>query len=348
MTPLYKRPSKHSNSMTPFFSIVIPTYNGLSSRIEACFDAIWKQPLDAALYEVICVDNGSTDGTRAWLETQTAEHDNLHVVFNKENIWQGGSKNVGAAMAQGKYILFLDCDDYFHPGSLLRMYEFLKDKDLDVFVSDSAYQFVGHESNKLQLHLRFREQSDLVTFVRRNGWTIAPWRLALRRDFYQGTGVTFMEKTRIEDVDWAIQVLYYAKTIQYQPILLVHYNKGESGITDNMYRNKEGLKANIEAGNRTYGHAMNLYKGHPLQGRVIALAQSYYNFSCKYLLGMACSLKEKKAMVDRIPQTEGAPFLVRMAKRCPWLYCVCSQISIPFFRGLRYIHRRRTAKQFEN
>lgn len=348
MTPSSRRQSTRLNSMTPFFSIVIPTYNGLSSRIEACFESIWNQPIDTSLYEVICVDNGSTDGTREWLTAQAEKYGNLHIVFNKENIWQGGSKNVGAAMAQGKYILFLDCDDYFHKGSLLQMYDFLKDKDLDVFVSDSAYQFVGHESNKLQLNLPFREASDLVTFVQKNGWTIAPWRLALKREFYAGTGVKFMEKTRIEDVDWAIQVLFHAQSIQYQPILLVHYNKGESGITDNMYRNKEGLKANIEAGNRTYQHAMNLYHGHPLQRNVVALAQSYYNFSCKYLLGMACPLKEKKAMVDRIPVTQGAPLLVRMAKSCPWLYCIGSQLSIPFFRGLRYLHRRRTAKQFED
>ena len=334
--------------MLPFFSIVIPTYNGLSSRIEECFQSIWKQSLACDLYEVICVDNGSTDGTRDYLKKEEQAHTNLQVVFNVENIWQGGSKNVGASLAKGKYILFLDCDDYFHQGSLQKMYDFLNDKQLDVFVSDSAYQFVGHESNKLQLNLPFREESDIVTFVQKNGWTIAPWRLALNREFYLSTGVQFKEKTRIEDVDWAVQVLYYAKSIQYQPILLVHYNKGESGITDNMYRNKLGLVANIEAGNRTYHHALSLYENSPLRGKVVSLAQSYYNFSCKYLLGMACSLKEKKAMVDLICDTNNPPFLVRFAKKSPWIYCVVSQISIPFFRALRYIHRVRTAKKFED
>lgn len=61
----------------PFFSIVIPVYNGLTLGLPKCLDSIWRQPLDKSIYEVICVDDCSTDGTRAWLWEQTASHDNL-------------------------------------------------------------------------------------------------------------------------------------------------------------------------------------------------------------------------------------------------------------------------------
>lgn len=49
--------------MNPFFSIVIPVYNGLSHDLPVCLDSIWNQPLSKNLYEVICVDDCSTDDT---------------------------------------------------------------------------------------------------------------------------------------------------------------------------------------------------------------------------------------------------------------------------------------------
>ncbi len=75
---------------TPFFSIVIPVYNGLTHDLPICLDSIWNQPLDKELYEVICVDDCSTDNTRAWLKEQKELHKNLHIIENQVNIRQGG------------------------------------------------------------------------------------------------------------------------------------------------------------------------------------------------------------------------------------------------------------------
>ena len=74
----------------PFLSIIIPVYNGLSHDLSTCLDSIWSQPLDKNLYEVICVDDCSTDDTRAWLHQQKGTRPNLYVVENEINIRQGG------------------------------------------------------------------------------------------------------------------------------------------------------------------------------------------------------------------------------------------------------------------
>ena len=70
----------------PFFSIIIPVYNGVSNDLPVCLDSIWKQSLDKRLYEVICIDDCSTDNTRQWLKEQQKEHDNLVVIENEKNI----------------------------------------------------------------------------------------------------------------------------------------------------------------------------------------------------------------------------------------------------------------------
>lgn len=82
----------------PFFSIIIPVYNGLSHDLPVCLNSIWQQPLDESLYEVICVDDCSVDGTREWLDEQQQEHGNLRVIRNEINIRQGGGRNRGMRM----------------------------------------------------------------------------------------------------------------------------------------------------------------------------------------------------------------------------------------------------------
>lgn len=74
----------------PFFSIIIPVYNGVTMGLSRCLDSIWSQPLDGTLYEVICVDDCSTDDTREWLRGQERLHANLRVFENEKNIRQGG------------------------------------------------------------------------------------------------------------------------------------------------------------------------------------------------------------------------------------------------------------------
>lgn len=76
----------------PYFSIIIPVYNGLSHELPICLDSIWNQPLDKELYEVICVDDCSTDHTREWLDKETEVHPNLKVIKNNINIRQGGGE----------------------------------------------------------------------------------------------------------------------------------------------------------------------------------------------------------------------------------------------------------------
>ena len=98
-------------------SIVIPIFNG-AKHITNCLNSIWAQELCADDYEVICVDDCSTDNTVEVLNNINKEHQNLKVVKNKTNRRAGGSRNHGVLEARGKYIYFIDADDYFHEKAL--------------------------------------------------------------------------------------------------------------------------------------------------------------------------------------------------------------------------------------
>ncbi len=110
-----------------FFSIVIPTYNRLSI-LRKSLQALEQQKLDKNLisgYEVIVVDDGSTDGTLSWLEQ---EKSNLtHVRSLAQNhAGPGSARNLGVEKAQGEWIIFIDSDLVVTPNFLQAHAEVLR------------------------------------------------------------------------------------------------------------------------------------------------------------------------------------------------------------------------------
>lgn len=329
----------------PFFSIIIPIYNGISNDLPNCLNSIWEQSLDKELYEVICIDDCSTDTTRQWLKQQQKIYDNLFVIENEQNIRQGASRNKGVKVAKGKYILFIDCDDYFHKESITKVYEFIKDKNLDILVTDSAYQFKNYPHDNLQLNLPYKDLCDGETFVEKNGFAIAPWRLCFNKEFYTNNNIEFVEKTRVEDVDWGVKMMFYAKTIQYQPILLIHYIKGEKGTSDTMYKNIVTLTDNFDAANRVIDIANTLYIKSKNRQAAICLADSYYNRTTSYLLGLFSSIRTKKEIIKHINYNNSKSKLVKFATKYPTIFAILSNCTVPIFRITRYVRRKQTAKK---
>uniref|UniRef100_UPI00131DA3F1 glycosyltransferase family 2 protein n=1 Tax=Thaumasiovibrio occultus TaxID=1891184 RepID=UPI00131DA3F1 len=99
------------------FSVIIPVYNG-EDFIRRCLDSIVSQSCSVE-YEVIVVDDASTDNTAVLLSKYASEFDGyVQVVTHEENKRQGGARNTGLDIARGKYILFLDADDWLELDAL--------------------------------------------------------------------------------------------------------------------------------------------------------------------------------------------------------------------------------------
>lgn len=99
-----------------FLSIVIPVYN-TAAYLRKCLDSILVQ--DENDYEIILVDDGSTDGICPGIcDEYKARYPHIVNLIHKENGGQGSARNVGIRLAGGDYICFLDSDDYLLQGSL--------------------------------------------------------------------------------------------------------------------------------------------------------------------------------------------------------------------------------------
>ena len=112
-------------------SIIIPAYN-MEDYLGKCLDSVIGTAGD---YEIIVVNDGSTDGTQAVAEAYRARQPALIRVIRTENGGLGAARNVGMDAARGEYLLFLDSDDYLAEGALPEMLDVLK-QDLDMCIFD--------------------------------------------------------------------------------------------------------------------------------------------------------------------------------------------------------------------
>ncbi|MCY7750382.1 (poly)ribitol-phosphate teichoic acid beta-D-glucosyltransferase TarQ [Bacillus inaquosorum] len=113
-------------------SIVIPVYNS-EDLISECLDSLVNQTMPKEDYEIICVDDKSTDSSLDILNQYKKKYDNIVVVERTVNSGgPGAPRNDAIKIAQGEYILFVDSDDYIGNEALLRWYNFSKENQSDI------------------------------------------------------------------------------------------------------------------------------------------------------------------------------------------------------------------------
>ena len=95
-------------------SFIVPFYN-VEPYIEECVRSLYAQDIPQEEYEVICVDDCSPDGSRAIVERLQKEYPTLRLLIHTENKRQGGARNTGMRESNGKYVWFVDADDYIQP-----------------------------------------------------------------------------------------------------------------------------------------------------------------------------------------------------------------------------------------
>ena len=78
---------------------------------------------------------------------------------------------------------------------------------------------------------------------------------------------------------------------------------------------------------------------------IIKLADNYYNFTCKYMLGMFSSIKSKKEIINLIKLKHSSHRTVKFATNYPTIFAILSNCTVPIFRIARYIRRKQTAKR---
>jgi glycosyltransferase involved in cell wall biosynthesis len=165
----------------PTFSVIIPTYNRLS-LLKLTLESVWRQTFTD--YEVIVVDDGSTDDTPRYL---SALGDRVTEI-RQTNAGPGTARNNGAANARGTYLAFLDSDDLWFPWTLQTIAELIAKHDQPSLISASLVSF----KNKTEL--------DAIAHTETRAESFNDYLSASDRDCFVGAGMTFVRRDKFLEV----------------------------------------------------------------------------------------------------------------------------------------------------
>lgn len=227
-------------------SIIIPIYNA-ERYLEQCLESICAQSLEE--WEVICVDDNSTDHSMEILRGYEKKDARIHVYNNEGMTGAGGARNFGLQYALGEYLLFLDADDFFDRDLVLNVYQQCVMYDLDICMYDYAkyddkakkttWRFDISEVWKKKYKNRcfsMHDEGDEIFLP----WPCAPWTRMVRKKLVLETGIRFQEIHNANDVFFAYAMLANARRVKYvtfaNPLIYYRVNVADQ-LTNSRDRN---------------------------------------------------------------------------------------------------------------
>ena len=217
-------------SPLPRLTVVVPVYN-VEDWVDRCLESLAAQ--DFGDFEVVCVNDGSTDGSRARLAAWEGRDPRVRVI-DQANRGLSAARNAGIDAARGDYVCFLDSDDRLFPQACGRIVAALDESAADVLVF-GARCWPSEEGcpSWLVECLRPRdvvyEGFSMDLLLKENSRPFA-WRLALRRDFLRASGVRFDEGVRFgEDQVFCFAVYPRSRRTALISDALYEYQVGRAG-----------------------------------------------------------------------------------------------------------------------
>lgn len=216
-------------------SFIVPFYN-VEPYIEECIRSLYNQDIPWEEYEVICIDDCSPDGSRAIVERLQQEYPTLKLLRTPENLRQGGARNMGLDIAQGKYIWFVDSDDYIIPNCLKKLLQQAEDEDLDIldFDFDSDWLKQSFRKNVESFDMGICSGTEYVFNESHGGrwsWRCScVWGGLIKRTLMEG--LRFRGKVQYEDNDYALLLYAKAQRVHHIPEQPYYYRVVEKSTVN--------------------------------------------------------------------------------------------------------------------
>jgi glycosyltransferase involved in cell wall biosynthesis len=206
-------------------SVIVPVYN-VEEYLPKCLDSILNQTFKD--FELILIDDGSTDGSGRICD-EYAIIDNRIKVFHKRNEGQAIAKNFGIDNSLGKYISFVDSDDWIDENMLLEMYQEAISNDADIVIAghyvvnlDNTIECINilnkRKLNRLEATKLILEDTQILSF---------PWDKIYRRELFDG--IKYSEKRIFEDTATTYKLFNKANVLVQLNQSYYYYVRRESG-----------------------------------------------------------------------------------------------------------------------
>lgn len=216
---------------SPDLSIVVPIYN-VQEYLPECLESIIAQGIPS--YEVILVDDGSTDGSGSIAREYAHKYSTLFHYTEQTNQGLSAARNTGISQSRGAYILFLDSDDFLSESGLKALLELAKEKHPDITIGNFWHY---RKDGSKRINNAFISVSNISGSVwlrqslqQRKYYPTACWRL-YRREFLTGNNLFFENGLLNEDQLFTVESMCAANVVTTANIPFFVYRHRSGSIT---------------------------------------------------------------------------------------------------------------------
>ena len=208
------------------FSVIIPVYNASEWIGEAMQSLVEQSFTD---FEVVLVNDGSTDNSKKVIEKFIGNHPKINwKLINQENCGLGAARNIAAKQAQGKWLAFLDADDYWSGHKLLQTKSFIENHPNAKWIYHEVYELF--ENGRLRERAAFSITDLQEWFIKGN--PIVPSATVIRKDVFIAQSGFDEQRDRVEDLGLWLRLFSANVLPMFLEETLTVYRMG-SGLTQN-------------------------------------------------------------------------------------------------------------------
>lgn len=227
----------------PLVSVIIPVYN-VEKYLDECLSSIINQTYTNL--EIILVNDGSKDNSLKICKDWQSK-DKRIIVFNQENSGLSITRNVGFSKSTGRYLIFIDSDDYWNDtqmiGDLINILEGTEDS-LD-FIDFNMTYFYQNQDKKIPLKnydsilgTETDKDKKILTMVKNGTFPMSACTKIFRADFLKSNKISFISGIYSEDIPWFLEILVKSKNYIMINKHYYMYRKQTSGITSSFSEKK--------------------------------------------------------------------------------------------------------------
>ena len=237
-------------------SIIIPLYNK-EKYIERCLESLSAQDISPRDYEVIIVDDESKDSGVEIAQNYANNNADVNIhLIKQQNQGPSAARNNGLKLAKGKYVYFLDADDYIALNTLNYLLKLCEKNNLDILEFDTSEIADGTEPSTELSSTPLNSQELAVpvvngsTYIIKYNFRNQAWRYIIKRSFILDTEITFLEEMRAyEDLIFTVNLFLQSNRISKANINAHRYVRVPNSIvtTKNSKKNLEFLHSMVKA-----------------------------------------------------------------------------------------------------
>ena len=241
-------------------SFIVPVYN-VAPYLRMCVSTLLSQDIPQEQYEIILVDDGSTDACPEICDEYERMFDNIHTI-HQPNAGLSAARNAGIAAVKGEYICFVDSDDSWQHNVLAGLIDQMERDNLDVlrfrlqYVNPEGEVYNPYKSDPFKGNDYTEMPTDGVSFLNsRMNTQCYAWQFVIKRSLLYNDGMSrdkslneplslndaclFTPGIYFEDTDWTPRMLCKAKRVASTKTVVYNYLMREGSITNAVNRSKQ-------------------------------------------------------------------------------------------------------------